>query len=641
MAVSAPTRSRGGLLLGVGAVAVAVVAVGSPACANSEGVTAFGAPIGIAGTATGPRPDFGTTVTLKQAPPAITGGTLLMTASGTTLVAADPDRDQVYVVDLGSQRLTATIPLSAGDEPGRLVEDGAGKVHVALRRGGVVATLDLATNRIVDRRAVCSAPRGIAYDASSDVLFVACNGGELVTLPAGGGAATRTLHFDTDLRDVVIHEGKLYVSRLRQAEVLEIDGSGTLTGIGHPPVSSSGTEPDIAWRMISLPSVSSYDSPWMAMVHQRARPTPVSTEQGGYGQSSSGCPQTSIIETTITTFWGTETNGAAPAIPAAVLPVDIAASPDGATFAIVAAANAKTTELPGVFFLKRIPGGGIYGGGSGCAQGVATAPVPGQATAVVFSANDLAWVQTREPSALMQVARAGSGLLEVTASIVLSTESREDTGHSIVHSNSGGFIACASCHAEGGDDGRVWQFANEGGKCADTDICGAAPARRTQSMRGTLEGTAPYHWEGDMKDIATLAHEVFVKRMDGTNLTTDQAAALQAWLFAVPRPITSPQEDAASVARGSTLFHSVAVGCSGCHAGEHYTNNQTLDVGTGGSFQVPSLIGVSWRAPYLHDGRAPELVDRFNPEITGHSHGHTSQLTTPEIDDLVHYLETL
>jgi hypothetical protein len=67
----------------------------------------------------------------------------------------------------------------------------------------------------------------------------------------------------------------------------------------------------------------------------------------------------------------------------------------------------------------------------------------------------------------------------------------------------------------------------------------------------------------------------------------------------------------------------------------------TLDVGTGGSFQVPSLVGVGWRSPYLHDGRAPDLLDRFNPGVGGDLHGHTSQLSTAQLDDLVQYLQTL
>jgi cytochrome c peroxidase len=67
----------------------------------------------------------------------------------------------------------------------------------------------------------------------------------------------------------------------------------------------------------------------------------------------------------------------------------------------------------------------------------------------------------------------------------------------------------------------------------------------------------------------------------------------------------------------------------------------TVDVGTGGKFQVPSLVGVSQRAPFMHDGCAATLRDRFGPCGGGDKHGFTSQLTSAQITDLVAYLETL
>ena len=42
---------------------------------------------------------------------------------------------------------------------------------------------------------------------------------------------------------------------------------------------------------------------------------------------------------------------------------------------------------------------------------------------------------------------------KIATTIPYAEGSREDTGHAIFHSNSGGFLACASCHPEGGDDG--------------------------------------------------------------------------------------------------------------------------------------------------------------------------------------------
>ena len=105
-----------------------------------------------------------------------------------TAVAADPDRDRVSIVDLPNDEVIGHIALKAGDEPGRLVEDAAGRVHVALRGAGAIATIDVVKLKVSDRRSVCGAPRGIAYDAANDALRVACTEGELVTMPAAGGS---------------------------------------------------------------------------------------------------------------------------------------------------------------------------------------------------------------------------------------------------------------------------------------------------------------------------------------------------------------------------------------------------------------------------------------------------------------------
>src|SRR5262245_23432538 len=98
-------------------------------------------------------------VVAAKPPPPISGGTLAITSDGDTAVAADSDRDRVWIVNLAKRSLTAEIPLEDGDEPGRVAEGSNGRVYVALRRGGAVVTIDLSSNQIVERRPVCPAPR--------------------------------------------------------------------------------------------------------------------------------------------------------------------------------------------------------------------------------------------------------------------------------------------------------------------------------------------------------------------------------------------------------------------------------------------------------------------------------------------------
>jgi cytochrome c peroxidase len=99
--------------------------------------------------------------------------------------------------------------------------------------------------------------------------------------------------------------------------------------------------------------------------------------------------------------------------------------------------------------------------------------------------------------------------------------------------------------------------------------------------------------------------------------------------------------DSAAVLRGEELFNSSETGCRSCHTGALLTNNLKANVGTAAMMKVPSLIGVGGRAPYMHDGSAATLRDRFGACGGGDNHGHTSQLTPAELDDLIAFLESL
>ena len=185
----------------------------------------------------------------------------------------------------------------------------------------------------------------------------------------------------------------------------------------------------------------------------------------------------------------------------------------------------------------------------------------------------------------------------------------------------------AICHPEGGDDGRVWLFAPK-------PTLPAEP-RRSQNLRGGIGVTAPFHREGDLKDIDALMREVFVSRMQGPELSADLLKSLGTWLDGVPLLPRPPVADAAAVERGRALFNEASIACATCHAGpgDTLTNNTTRDAGTGKPSQVPSLRGLHYRAPYMHDGYAATLADRFRPTCGGGDrHGLTTSCSagTPD-----------
>ncbi len=599
-------------------------------------------------------------VTREVPPPPISGGTLLIARDGRTAIAADSDRDRVVFVDLKEGKVLGQVTLDSGAEPGRLIEDADGRVHVALRGSGKLASIDVATRELIEERAVCGSPRGVAYDASQDAVHVACLQGDLVTLPAAGGKAARTLNLGTDLRDIVMTGDRMRVTRFRSARLFELDADGAQVGDHALRTVQERTfdrfdgsektrtfEPTLARRAVALGDDSTVvlheramidtielDDPHAAATDDADLPPPPEMFPGGesaYG-SAGGC--TSIVQTAVSVVDGDGKVRHSFSLAGATLPVDVAVSPDKRMVA-VADAGRRDMFAPSRSFVDGSVGGGLsvlslVDGTSmtdsdtlsdTCAFG--EVPVEGQPVSVAFTPDGALIVQSREPSQLQVLTSVAPRIID------LGGGTRLDTGHEIFHRDAGAQIACASCHGEAGDDGHVWSF----------DTLGP---RRTQSVNVGLEGTEPFHWSGDMDDLPMIMNEVFVGRMGGVNQSSARVAALSGWLFDQRAPQALRDADDAAAQRGKHLFESSDVKCGSCHTGSALTNNKTVDVGTGEPLQVPSLVGIAYRAPFIHNGCAQTLRDRFDPECGGGDlHGHTSQLDDGQIDDLVAYLETL
>lgn len=639
----------------------------------------FALPLALAacepGADTAPVFEFnqGPLVSSAARPVPISGGTLLVTRDKTTAVATDPERDMISIVDLATGTVRASLMLRDGDEPGRLAEDFSGHVHVALRRGGGVVDVDLASASIVGRYDVCAAPRGIAYDPYRDVVHVACSGGELVSLDRTNGETIRSIEIEGgDLRDVIVSsttarsfdEGgfmgggdhALLVTRFKSAALVLVNDDGS-TSEQTPPSDACGSpdSADVAWRTVELGQTGQ-----LAMLHQRARSTnsePVAVEPGGYGGGGGFNPCASgrgIVRPALSVFQSSfpiSSNG----VDNSVLAVDVASSQDGQLVAVAMPGNVaspfpqvvvgspfgrlnpanevgSSSGLGDVAFAggapvvpTRDPAGapGAAFSSSGASEGFVTR---GQAIAIAFVDATHIAVQTREPANLEIINLRNRADVR---RVVLANDSRADTGQYLFHAGAGQMIACASCHPEGGDDGHVWNFASIG-------------ERRTQSIAGGLLGTEPFHWDGDMTDFRDLVTHVFTERMGAGEIGDDHKDALSHYVDRLtPVPPSFPA-DMSQVERGQELFESARLQCTNCHSGGMLTNNTTVDVGTGGPFQVPTLVGLGHRAPLMHNGCVSSIRDRFlNPCAGGDRHGRTSDLTNDEIEDITAFLKTL
>jgi mono/diheme cytochrome c family protein len=681
--------------------------------AASEPKPFDGLPVGPAAPQ---QPDVGGQVIAKVIPrdaravstvaklPPISGGTLAITSDDRYAIASDPDRDRVSIVDLVFQRVLSTIALNPGDEPGRVALDGANRAHVALRRGGAIVSIDLATRSIVERRDVCAAPRGVEVDAARSKLIVACQSGELVTLPLSGTQGVVRQTIAQDIRDVVPVTNGLLVSRFKSAELLSVAADGAVAAKSQPAAirqifpeldgsQSIDTLDPVGARRVRLAADGS-----VVMLHQTAREGDISldSEQHGtnpminvptaspYGGAGS-C--SGVAGTAITTFDTTGKVVSTVQLSMGTLAVDVAQAHNSKEIAVATAGafdpfqpqvgfvSASTPEEakaiaagaapppPPMVVAEMIPPNGdmasnivtavvrydlsqssvdAFSGKAIDSNGLpqaklASAPpcigmiapvmLPSPATAVAFMADDRLVVQTREPAALFiaQSLQTNDGSAPIR--IDLAGASMLDTGHEIFHRDAGAGVACATCHLEGDEDGHTWHFAGQG-------------PRRTQALSVGLEGTAPFHWVGDMEDLGKLMENVFVSRMGGVHQSDERLNALARWMFSIqaPKPLRAATDPA--VARGHELFVGQAE-CSKCHDGAKLTNNQTVDVGTGLALQVPSLIGVGLRGPWIHTGCAKTLQQRFDPACGGNAHGKTATLTPAQIDDLVAYLESL
>jgi hypothetical protein len=262
----------------------------------------------------------------------------------------------------------------------------------------------------------------------------------------------------------------------------------------------------------------------------------------------------------------------------------------------------------------------------GCSIPGQTLEVPGQATAVAYALDGSLLVQSREPALLTVIGTVGAH----SRVIELGGESVRDTGHDLFHRNSGGGIACASCHGEGAEDGHTWNFTGQG-------------LRRTQALHVGLRGTAPFHWDGEEADLDVLMDDVFVGRMGGVHQADERVTALSRFLFDLEPPVAGREPSDPAAIRGKELFESSTTGCTNCHNGANFSDNKSYDVGTsaGVRLQVPSLRAVAYRAPFIHTGCAKTLQDRFNPACGGEKHGEVAHLNAAQVDDLVAYLQTL
>ncbi len=200
-----------------------------------------------------------------------------------------------------------------------------------------------------------------------------------------------------------------------------------------------------------------------------------------------------------------------------------------------------------------------------------------------------------------------------------------------------GYISCATCHVDGGHDGRTLDFTNRG-----------EGFRNTTDLRGRSgTGHGDVHWSANFDEIQDFENDIrsffggtgflsdgqFAATSDplgapkaGASVDLDALAAYVTSLGSASIP-RSPHRNSdgtlsAAALNGQAIFN--ANNCASCHdPANDLTDRATHDVGTlkASSGQrigapltgidTPTLLGLHASAPYFHDGSAATLEEVF------------------------------
>ena len=207
-----------------------------------------------------------------------------------------------------------------------------------------------------------------------------------------------------------------------------------------------------------------------------------------------------------------------------------------------------------------------------------------------------------------------------------------------------GYISCASCHVDGGHDGRVWDFTGRG-----------EGLRRTTDLRGRAgTGHGNVHWSGNFDEIQDFEHDIRgpfggTGFLDDANFATNHPSpasskaglsqpldALAAYVASldvasVPRSPERAPDGTLSAEAMAGREHFQQLQCATCHAGPNLTDSMSTavanavlrDVGTLSSYSggrlgaglegidTPTLQGLHASGRYLHHGRAESLQEVF------------------------------
>lgn len=192
-----------------------------------------------------------------------------------------------------------------------------------------------------------------------------------------------------------------------------------------------------------------------------------------------------------------------------------------------------------------------------------------------------------------------------------------------------GWMSCHSCHTDGHANGQRSDTLGDGSY--------GAPKRVPSLMH--VGETGPWAWDGSVSVLAAQIAKSMQTTLRATEPSARDVEALEAFLHTLTAPRNPNPADPEAVARGRRVFD--AHRCQRCHTPPTFTSPRSRDVGLPDEegrtrFNPPSLLGVSHRSSFFHDGRGRSLRQVF----TVHQHPR-GRLAEDEVEDLLAFLRSL
>jgi YVTN family beta-propeller protein len=624
-------------------------------------------------------------------------GSLALSRDDAYLYAADTDNGTLEVVDAAKRTRVAEVKV--GTRPTRVLVGADETIYVANRGSRSVSVVEKGTWKEVRRLDTALEPTGLALSTDGKSLLVVCatardsvETGTLMSFDTVSSALQWELAVGAEPRAVVaLADGKrALVSLFKQGEVVEVDLSThqvlrASTGLyaaanAHQTGTVSTFAPRAVADLIVTPDGKRVFAPVVWAREDKITTPP--NAYGGYYAGGGPCDVGAVATAGIVTFNTTDTvtpqvddltscfstggNTADGDYPVSTLAPrqsysgsDPATPIQGPTVGVVDGTNQwlfvvnRESSNVAVMPAWRRTGDDLSFSSTGTSVR-STVDVGAGADGIALSKDGrFAYVYSQFDHRIDVLGSSGTGAQAVLANvgnIVVAQDTlppaqvqgrrlfydARDTRMSAAGTN----VACSTCHLEGREDGHVWQFVDG--------------PRQTPMLAGRrLLDTAPYHWSGEFPSIENFDAHTITERMGGSGLSQPLADTLNAFIEGLPLADNPFRGSAApELQRGRAAYEKA--GCVTCHQGELFTNRQSADVGTlvlAGSnpdtgavttrgFDVPSLLGLSRSAPYLHDGSMATLEDRIY-SVKGDGHGTLSALDDAEKADLVKYLKSL